>query len=327
MVNLNAMVDDLGIDCSLPVSADAYLAYLAAAANAAGSEVAGRAEDRGWELQIADRRSIQRLSTDRMQIHGPFSRERVLSCNDFCALLGGSGDFGMVLPQPQKLNYSCRFFHGGPIMTRYGIAISTVTILSLAYLLARAETDATREERDHAAGKGYAAPENLRIATVDIAALFKNNPRFDAKMKDLKKKVEAAEADLKEQGEKIAKLQQQLGAVPREETSLQQSATKVLTDSASLFNTRRSMEGEQFMREEGALYLDTMQEISNEISRCAARHNIDLVIKINRDPVDKNDRSDILRFINAPTPYVNPKLDITEEVQASLAAKQPDESK
>src|SRR5262245_56054015 len=181
------------------------------------------------------------------------------------------------------------------IMSRYIIAVSIVAILSLVYVFARAETESTREEREHAAGKGYTAPESLRIAIVDIAALYKTNPRLQANMKELKKKVEAAEVDLKEQGEKIAKLKQELSFTV--DPTVQKSANKAVTDATDLFNTQRSTQGAQFMHQEGELYFDVMQDINREITRVAARHNIDLVLKINRDPIDKNDSNDILRAI------------------------------
>jgi len=208
-------------------------------------------------------------------------------------------------------------------MSRYMIAIVAGAGLSLLYVFAHAETDATREEREHAAGKSYAAPEGVRVAVVDIAALFKQNPRFDAKMKELKQKVEAAEADLKEQGEKIAKLQKELGAAAID-ASLKQSTTRVLAEATAQFNTQKTVEGAEFMQNEEALYWDAFQDINREIARAAARHNIDLVLRINRDPIDKTDRNDILRGINAPIQYINPKLDITEEVQAALAANYAD---
>src|SRR5262245_10251150 len=145
-------------------------------------------------------------------------------------------------------------------------------------------------------------------------------------MKDLKKKVAVAEVGLKEQGDRIAKLQKELGEATMD-ASLKQSTTKVLAEATAQFNTQKTVQGAEFMQDEAVLYWDAFQDISREITRAASRHNIDLVLKINRDPINNNDRNDILRGINAPIQYLNPKLDITEEVQAGLAANQPEESR
>lgn len=77
------------------------------------------------------------------------------------------------------------------------------------------------------------------------------------------------------------------------------------------------------MREEGKIYFDLLQEIEHQIDQCAKRHNIDLVFRINSEPIDPNDRNDILRGINKGVRCFNHSLDITDEVLAGLNKEAP----
>jgi hypothetical protein len=75
------------------------------------------------------------------------------------------------------------------------------------------------------------------------------------------------------------------------------------------------------MREEGVIYYGVMEDIKKEIRRCCERHEIQMAFRINNEPVDPTNREDILRGINAPVPYFDSGLDITEEVLTALNSK------
>lgn len=166
------------------------------------------------------------------------------------------------------------------------------------------------------------------IAVVDIAYIFKKHNRFDQEMKALKGRVEAAETDLKRMGEEIKKKQDQLKAYDQQKTfapgspEYKRLEEQILKDTGD-FNLKRSLQGKEFMEQEGKLYFKVSLEIDDAVKVIATRNNIGLVLKFNGDDVDANDRNDILRNINKPIVYFDKNMDITPFVLQELNRSAP----
>jgi Skp family chaperone for outer membrane proteins len=207
-------------------------------------------------------------------------------------------------------------------MARYFIGLGVLMILGAACILARGEPDAAIPEKSSASAGGYQAPDHLRIAVVDIASIFKNDKRFRTKMEEMKIKVNAAQTELLEEQKTIDAQEQK--PRPEIESTFSQIADEELVQMKSKMTEKIGKQKAEFMREEGVIYYDTMENIKREIQRCSEKYQINLVIRVNRDPVNPTDRSDILRGINAPIPYFDSSLDITEEVLAALNGKESD---
>ncbi len=157
----------------------------------------------------------------------------------------------------------------------------------------------------------YQPPDKLRIAVVDIATLFKNGERFKEKMDDMKKKVEAAESQVKDQQKKITDLKtehkQDLAESPLKEKS---------AELMELLSKAIAAQKQEFMRDEREIYFKTMQDIDRAIEKCAQKHQIDLVLRVSNEAIDRNKQEDVLRGINRTIPYFRSNLDITGEVLA-----------
>jgi Skp family chaperone for outer membrane proteins len=166
------------------------------------------------------------------------------------------------------------------------------------------------------------------IAVVDIAYIFKKHNRFDQEMKALKGRVEAAETDLKRMGDEIKKKQDQLKAYDQQKTfapgspEYKRLEEQILKDTGD-FNLKRSLQGKEFMEQEGKLYFKVSLEIDDAVKLIATRNNIALVLKFNGDDVDANDRNDILRNINKPIVYFDKNMDITPFVLQELNRSAP----
>jgi Skp family chaperone for outer membrane proteins len=166
------------------------------------------------------------------------------------------------------------------------------------------------------------------IAVVDIAYVFKKHNRFDQEMKALKGRVEAAETDLKRMGDEIKKKQDQLKAYDQQKTfapgspEYKRLEEQILKDTGD-FNLKRSLQGKEFMEQEGKLYFKVSLEIDDAVKIIATRNNIALVLKFNGDDVDANDRNDILRNINKPIVYFDKNMDITPFVLQELNRSAP----
>jgi ornithine carbamoyltransferase len=116
----------------------------------------------------------------------------------------------------------------------------------------------------------YKVPDQLRVAVIDIAAVFKGDQHFVESLKEIGKEMQHGLDE----------------------------------------NDRKS--------QEHALYLDMLERMKQEIVRCCERHNIQMVYRVNKEPLNETDPNDILRVINLPIPYFHPDLDITDEVVAGL---------
>ncbi|HEY2760545.1 MAG TPA: hypothetical protein VGI75_07370, partial [Pirellulales bacterium] len=84
------------------------------------------------------------------------------------------------------------------------------------------------------------------------------------------------------------------------------------------FNVKKSLQGKDFMEQEGQIYYKVSLEIDDAVKTLATRNNIALVMKFNGDQVDASDRNDILRSINKPIVYYDPHMDITLYVLQEL---------
>jgi Skp family chaperone for outer membrane proteins len=196
-------------------------------------------------------------------------------------------------------------------MNRPRICFTAVAFFTAVCLLAHGENPTHNDE--------YQAPDRLRVAVVDIAQVWKQSTELKAQLAEVKKKVEAAEGQVKEQQKRISELQtprQTDGAiVPPSEKSVEQLN--------SLLNQAIGAQREQLMQEEGTIYYELLQKIDKAIEHCVNRHGIQMVFKVNTDPVDPKDRNDVLRGINKSICYFDPRLDITEEVLADLNKSNP----
>jgi hypothetical protein len=72
-----------------------------------------------------------------------------------------------------------------------------------------------------------------------------------------------------------------------------------------------------FLEREAKIYFTTYQEVSNAVKFVAERNNIGMVLRFNGDPIDPQQREDVMRAIMQPIVYQN-NVDITPDVLALL---------
>jgi hypothetical protein len=154
-------------------------------------------------------------------------------------------------------------------MTR-SIALSASLLLGSCLLVALSAAGGSSKDISVSAINSYRAPDQLRVAVIDIAAVFKGNQQFVESLKDIGNQLKQGldESDRKSQ--------------------------------------------------EQSLYLDTLQRVTREIDQCCERHKIQIVFRVNKNPLDAKDPQDILRVINRPIQHFDQTLDITNEVIAGL---------
>jgi Skp family chaperone for outer membrane proteins len=206
-------------------------------------------------------------------------------------------------------------------MGKYLIGFGVIGIFCVAGIFAHGEPEIANSEKSATPTTGYQAPEHLRIAVVDIGYIFKNSKWQTSKMEALKKKVADAEDELHKQQAKIAALQEKEKS-PDLDSPARDAATTEILELTGLLSTQTAVTKKQFMEDEASLYYKTMQDIKEEIRNACRQHDIQVVLRINKDPIDPSSRVDILRDINDPIQYFDSNLDITEEVLAAVNAKE-----
>jgi Skp family chaperone for outer membrane proteins len=207
---------------------------------------------------------------------------------------------------------------------RRGILLFMAISVVAAYLQGRASSSGAATDTKNAS-KAANLPEHVKIAFVDVASIFKRYKAFKAKMDKMKETVDAEEEKVAADKKRVDQWAEKLtdSSLPAAEADqIRQAIRESEKTAAEGISAKKA----QFMREEGAIYYDTMTEVKSAIEHCCVRNNIQFVIRFNGDPVDPFSRDDILRSINAPIPYLDPALDITEEILAELnTAKEGDQ--
>ena len=155
------------------------------------------------------------------------------------------------------------------------------------------------------------------LAVIDVAYIFKHHQRFSQQMEQMKQKVDQAENDLKRDQQEMQKMAEQLKTYNPSSPEYKKLEEDLLKRQGD-FNVKKSLQGKDFMEQEGQIYFKVSVEIDDAVKILATRNNIALVFKINADPVDANDRNDILRSINKPIVYYDHNMDITPYVLQEL---------
>jgi Skp family chaperone for outer membrane proteins len=165
------------------------------------------------------------------------------------------------------------------------------------------------------AGGAHLGVEGL--AVVDVAYIFKNHARFKQQMEAMKAKVDAAESELKRDQEDYKRMADQLKSYQPGSPDYKKIEDDMLKKQGDL-NLKVSLQKKDFMEQEGRIYFNVSREIDDAVKQLATKNNIVLVLRFNGDPVDPVDRNDILRGINKPIVFYDPRMDITPYVLQDL---------
>ena len=150
------------------------------------------------------------------------------------------------------------------------------------------------------------------IAVVDISYIFKKHERFKSTMEQMKKEMEAIEAELKGDREKIAQQEQARNQFNPGSAEYKKSEEDIARQMAD-FNLKMGKLRKEFLEREAKVYYQTYLEVVDAVKYYAKRQGIGLVLRFNGEAVDPNRRDDVLREINKPV-VVQDQIDITPDV-------------
>ncbi len=162
-----------------------------------------------------------------------------------------------------------------------------------------------------------AGPNGHNIAVVDVSIVFKEHARFKAMMDRMKKEVDAVEADLKVEYTRLKALDEEIKQLNPNSPEYKTKFTAA-TEAQSKFQVKTQLQKKDFLERESKIYYQVYRELDDAVRVFATKHNIHLVLRYASEPVNSEDRNDILRGINKPIVYVDPALDITRLVLNDL---------
>jgi Skp family chaperone for outer membrane proteins len=163
---------------------------------------------------------------------------------------------------------------------------------------------------------GQNAPR-FGVAVVDVTYIFKNYQRFNAMMNQMKTDVEATEKALAEERRLINQEVELLNSKFQPGTPEFQREDDRITELKTKFNLKMTKQRKEFLDREAKIYYQAHLEVNDAVKYYALRHNLGLVLRFNGDPIDPNDRQDVLRAINNPVVFQN-GIDITPDVLRDL---------
>ncbi len=155
------------------------------------------------------------------------------------------------------------------------------------------------------------------IAVVDVAYIFKNHVRFKQQMEEMKLRVEAAEADVKKDQESIKRKAEELKTFNPGTPNYKQVENDLIKMQGDL-QLKVSLQKKDFMEQEGRVYFNVSREIDDAVKQLSTKNGIVLVLRFNGDPIDGNNRDEILRGINKAIVYNDPRMDITPYILQDL---------
>lgn len=192
--------------------------------------------------------------------------------------------------------------------------------LFLAAIVATLVLPHATANRAIAQARGPAVPPQMAI--IDLAYIFENHTRFKQQSDELRRDVEAAEAELKSnkaQLQKMAENLEQFNRTSPEYRSLEEDITRRTAELQVQVGTQKR----NFYEQEAKIYYSTYKEVMDQVRYYAEKHNILLVMRFQGDPYNENDPQGLQKELNKAILYHNSMIDITPIILEAVNPPRP----
>jgi len=160
------------------------------------------------------------------------------------------------------------------------------------------------------------APAGTSVVLIDVAYVFKNHVRFNAKMNEIKQAIEQYDAFVREETKKLATTKEKLAQFNQSTPEYKRLEEEGARQSSEL-QIKVQLKRKEFLEQEAKLYYDTYREVEQTVTVFAQRNRISLVLRFTGDEIKPDDRNSILQGVNRPVVYQQ-GLDITEHILSLL---------
>jgi Skp family chaperone for outer membrane proteins len=111
------------------------------------------------------------------------------------------------------------------------------------------------------------------VAVIDVAYIFKNHVRFNAQMNDMKRDIDAFDAQMRDESQKLQKKQEQM--VTYSPTSAEfKKLDEELAHLKSDFQIRVQAKKREFLEQEARVYYGIYREVEDSVASFAQRNRI-----------------------------------------------------
>jgi Skp family chaperone for outer membrane proteins len=159
------------------------------------------------------------------------------------------------------------------------------------------------------------------VAVIDISLVFEHYPKFQHKMTELKKEVEAFEGSLRGDQESLVKLRDNLQGYAQgsaEFKRLEEQMAKAQSEA----QVKMALKRKEFLEREARVYYDAYTEVYDVVAAFSDRFNIKLVLRFNSEEMKPEDRSSVLQGVNRAVVFQR-NLNITNSVIKELGGEPP----
>jgi Skp family chaperone for outer membrane proteins len=159
------------------------------------------------------------------------------------------------------------------------------------------------------------------VVVINVNRIFKESKTFTKEVEELKKEVKEAEEQVKKERDSIKSQTEDLEkftAGSDERNEKEEYLSKLQAALAASIGLQKS----KFLRRESAIYLETYQRVEAELAAYAKENGIDIVLRLQDDPLDASKPDNVLSRINRQVVWASSDVDIT-----SIIAERLDKSK
>ena len=221
----------------------------------------------------------------------------------------------------------------GVLSVRFSLVCATLVAgpLSLCFMIGPAAAQAppglppggARPAGVAAPAPGAPAPTGgpvagTSVAVIDIAYIFKNHVRFNAQMNDMKRDIDAFDAAMRDESQKLQKKQESMMSFTPASTEFKK-LDEELAHLKSDFQIRVQAKKREFLEQEARVYYGIYREVEDMVASFAQRNRIGLVLRFTADDMKPDDRASVLQGVNKPVVFQQ-NLDITQHVLNQLNA-------
>ena len=164
-------------------------------------------------------------------------------------------------------------------------------------------------------GSTVQAQESGRIAILDVAKVFKDNPAFTAAMESIKTEADQLKNSITAEQEQIKAQAQKVAQMPRDENRNQLEAQ--LEQQQTALRTKARQQETELLNKEAQIYFNTYRQMQSVVEELSTQYGISLVLRFDSEQIDPKNRNEVIKGVNRSVVF-HRKVDLTNMVTETL---------
>jgi Skp family chaperone for outer membrane proteins len=141
-----------------------------------------------------------------------------------------------------------------------------------------------------------------RICVLDVAKVFKDNPGFQSQMEGIRAEATRLKSTVESQLNELQEEAKQLDQFQPNSDKRRELERDLVTKQADIQTRARQAEADLLTRE-AKIYLETYREMEQVVAKIAEENNISLVLRYESQPINQDDRADVIKGVNRQVVY------------------------